>query len=1308
MPAPSTPISLTENQLLLWAGQRLWPNVPLYNVAFAFTILGPLDQAAFRAAFGRLIWQTDALMTLVDELDGTPRQILANAPPADLGIRDVSKAADPLLAATRWMQKRTAVPLNLRKCAYESTLLKLAGDTHIWYLNHHHMVTDGYSVGVLYRRMVECYQMVLSSSPEGESPRPSFRDFVLSANGYTRTAGYLAARSYWDQKLARSPEPIHFYGDSFRQRDSASHRLSVSLGRERTAALKSIAGRFPFLRGNLNISLFTIFATLVLAYLYKINGREDLTLGCPFHNRGTSADPDLAGLVMQIAVLRVRIEGGDTFLSLWRKVFADALESSRHSRFTIRNPHQKPHYDTVFNFLMVLFPDFAGALCDVDWIHPGHQEDKFVLTARDFGPAGDITLDFDFRRDILDERQSSRAADHFLRILDSFIEDQHNCIDTLDLLCDEERDELLVELNRTEVEYPRGLLLHQLFEKQVQRKPDAIAVVFRDRQLTYRELNEHSNRLARALLERGVGPEVLVGICFRSSIESIVAILAVLKAGGAYVPLDPASPPDRLSAILGETQLRIVLTLEKWSGVLPQSGLTVLRLDSEGDDLASLFGGEVECRAALEDLAYVMYTSGTTGMPKGVMVTHAGLCNRFLWEQETYRRRVDDRVLQQMSLNFDYSVLEIFMALIAGARLVIAEKDRCLDKGYLVNLIRDQRITIANFVPSQLRIFLADPLIHKCVSLRQVFSSAEVLDVALQEMFFRKLRADLYNTYGPTEATIDVTHWKCRKDDPSPVVPIGRPVGNAKLYVLDARQRPVPRGLTGELYIGGVPVARGYYRQPGLTAERFIPDPFSSRPGSRLYRTGDLVRYLPDGNLEFIGRADSQVKVRGYRIEPGEIVLALKRIESIADATVTAVEDASGSKRIVAYVVPHGGGPLPVPDVRRRLKDTLPEYMLPSQFILLESIPLTANGKVDRDVLPAPGRVQPGSDRAPVQPRTEVEIRLARIWKDVLNLESIGVDDDFFDLGGDSLQGINLLLEVEKEFGKDLPLSALYHHNTVERLAGLLQTGAITKTGRSLVPLRSSGHRPPLFIAPGIGGGLLYLRHLVSLLREDRPVIGLLNEHPDPRSGAASIEEIAADYLQQILAFQPTGPYYLAGHSFGGYIALEIARQLRRRGEAAVFLAILDSFPPGEQRPARWPDRIALHLDNLRNLTTLRGYYSYFMDRLNGVFLHLYRIRPVRRFVGILRITPRDQIVARVMAFSRYDPEPYPGDVILLKANQRPAFMTWDPMANWKNYLSGGLEVHEIPGDHGNLIKEPYVHALAEKLKACLDRFDQS
>ncbi|GAB4380654.1 MAG: amino acid adenylation domain-containing protein [Elainellaceae cyanobacterium] len=869
--------------------------------------------------------------------------------------------------------------------------------------------------------------------------------------------------------------------------------------------------------------------------------------------------------------------------------------------------------------------------------------------------------------------------------------------------------------NHTQMDYPRDSCIQQLFEAQVKRSPDAIAVISEGKSLTYKQLNQQANQLAHHLCTLGVKPETLVGIYVERSPEMIVGLLAILKAGGAYVPLTPGTPRDRLSFILAETQASIILTQAGLLNDLPIHQATVVCLDADWETIAGYSSENPDCQTTSSNLMYVIYTSGSTGQPKGVMVTHGGICNQLFWRQTTFPLTPTDRILQNIPFSFDPSVWQIFWALSFGAQLVLPRPGGHQDSAYLVNLIAEQQITVIALVPSMLRVLLEEKELDQCHCLRHVFCGGEALPGELQEQFYTRFQshAVLHNVYGPTEASIDATFWTCKPGTNHRIAPIGKPIANAQIYILDSNLQPVPVGEPGELYIGGDGLARGYLHRPELTAERFIPHPFKEQNSTgqeveitnltptsqspRLYKTGDLARYLPDGDIEFLGRVDYQVKIRGFRIELGEIEAVLNQDSSIQQSVVVAREDRPGDKRLIAYLVPAQGQTLVIRDVRSSLKEKLPDYMVPSAFVVLERLPLNSNGKVDRHALPAPELTRPAWAQPFVAPQTLVEVELCNLWAEVLGIESIGIADNFFDLGGNSLLAARLLTQIEAVFHKQLSLNTFLQAPTVQQQAHAVSEEQAVNSWKLIVPIQPSGSKPPLFCVHAKNGNVLQYYKLAHYLGNDQPFYGIQaqgiedNQPPHQR-----VEDMATAYIQELRSLQPCGPYFLSGYSFGGLVAYEMARQLQAQGQEVGKLILIDTY----NVRGEWFGRVSWHSHLRRQVGRVRREA---VTHLRNKFTH--RSSPTGE-----SIAPKTVNVVQTgceTAGKKYRPRPYTEQAVLIRATKA-ADQPWlkpmqiSPDLGWKPFVKGGLDIQEIDCHHFNLMLEPNVKILAQKLKQSL------
>ena len=1029
--------------VLSFAAERLWvldqlePGDPTYVILRATRLRGALDRGALGRSLTEIVNRHEVLRTTIGTRDGRPEPALREAAPVPVDVTHVDEAAlgDELAAEAKRTFDLESGPL------LRARLLSLGATDHVLVVTMHHIVSDAWTLGVFADELGALYGAFAKGEPSPLAPLSiQYADYARWQR--ERLAGEVLDRelSYWKKALEGAPYALDLPSDR-RRPPVESHRgarMPIAIGADVARSLADLCRRegvTPFM------ALLAAFEVMI----QRSTGQTDFLVGTPVANRAHAATEKLCGLFLNTLVMRAEAPPETPFRDLLRRVREAALGAYSHQDLpferlvTELSPERDRSRSPLFQVMFTLQNAASGALAlpgvEASPVSASIETSKFdltlILTDRGDGLGGF----FEYATDLFDASTIERWAGHFTALLASAIAAPDRAIGDLAMLSGDERQRVLVENNATAHEHPEDRLIHEIFADQVLRAPDAIALRFEGRDVSYVELDERSNQLAHALRERGVGSDVLVGVFCERSVEMLVALYGVLKAGGAYVPLDPDYPRDRLAFMLEDAAPRVILTQPHLADRLPASSAELVRLDADWDAIAkhpttSVPRGDL----ALGHLAYVIYTSGSTGKPKGAMNEHRGILNRIQWMQRAYHLGERDVVLQKTPFSFDVSVWELFWPLMFGARLVLAKPDGHRDPSYLADLIRSEGVTTLHFVPSMLAAFLEEPSVEQCSSIVRVMASGEALPPALAERFFAKLpRAGLFNLYGPTEAAVDVTAWACKAGDG--IVPIGKPIDNVQIYILDARLSPAPIGVAGDLYIAGVQVGRGYLNRPELTAERFVRDPFASDDSARMYKTGDVARWLPDGAIEYLGRSDFQVKIRGFRIELGEIEAALLRHASVREAVVVAREDQPGNKRLVAYLVASEGEAPTAADLRAFLKGELPDHMVPSAFVMLDALPLTASGKVDRKALPAPDegdRIDASAEYA--APRTPLEDRIATIWAGVLRVDRVGVHDNFFELGGDSILGIQIVARAQQARIGISPRH-VFEHQTIAELA---------------------------------------------------------------------------------------------------------------------------------------------------------------------------------------------------------------------------------------------------------------------------------
>ena len=1044
----------------------------------------------------------------------------------------------------------------------------------------------------------------------------------------------------------------------------------------------------------LSVVLLSALQALVLRY----TSQEDFVIGCRLANpqsaiNGTSSPEHPAFL------LRLDLSGDLPFRDLLSRCYAATLESRMHGssaladlmeELTTELGVQSPTFQLSFSYengnLAV-----ERERSPVESFHASPDVPVDLhLSVNDSGE--DLSLRAFYSQELFDADGIERILNHLEVLLRGAEQNPEQRLSNLPLLTQPERHQVLIEWNQNERDYPRDKCLHQLLEAQAERIPERVAVAQGERQLSYREFNQRANQLAHYLRSLGVGKDIKVGICLAPELEFAIAIIAVMKAGAACVPLDPNYPQERLAYMLQDSAACVLITQEGVFQSEVPAGCRILCLSRLREALCSQARTNPETESYPDHTAYVIYTSGSTGKPRGVLLSHAGLVNYLTAASEIFSVSEGDRTLQFCSVSFDIAIEEMFTTWIGGGTLVLRTAEMSLVVPEFLAWVERQKITILDLPTAYWHEW-----VHNFAELKRPIPPSVRLVIVGGEKASAKSfatwsnaardRVRWINTYGPTEASICVTAFEPRyaADAIPENLPIGRPVANCRIFLLDQRLNPVPIGVPGELYIGGVGVAQGYHHRAELTAEKFIPDPFSEGSGARLYKTGDMARYLPSGEIEFLGRRDDQVKIRGFRVELGEIEAALSKHPQVSEVAVVAREDVPGNKLLAAYLVPVGSFQPTTIELRHYLQQQLPDYMVPSSFVLLQAMPLTANGKVNRRGLPVP-EVEAKSDT--IAPATDpFQSQLVRIWEEVLGRKPIGIRDDFFELGGHSLLAARLMHRIGQALSKTVPLAILLEAPTIERLAAVLRQDGWSHHWSSLVLVQPAGSNPPFFCIHGVGGNVVGFHELAQHMKPDYPFYGLQSQGLDGKHPCHTrIEDMAAHYLNEIRTVQAKGPYHLGGFSLGGVVAYEMACQLLAAGDEVGLLVLFDTYADNPK-----PVKRSL-LDLLRHPTPAR--LRLLPEAVRKKVLRTIRMwRLPAHLKNVLRTNAR--------AAGQYRLQPYGGKATLLRAGD-----TWraseDPRAGWDR-LVRELKTIDIPGAHFDILREPHVSQLAECLKGCID-----
>lgn len=1315
------PVPLSAAQRRMWFFYQLQPESAVYNVPFAVRLKGRLSSTALGAAIKGILIRHEVLRTRIDRSGSFPMQVVEEASPDALTEVDLKSdpARESVLQTLLVEESRRPFDLS-RGPMLRATLIRMGDDEHVLVVVMHHIASDLWSWRIFLRELQILYGSLAADQFAELPPLPlQYADYATSERELT--GGRLLDRSlaYWKQKLAGVPAMLDLPSDrprlgamSFRGA-LARHSLPTAL----VDGLKQCS----------RVDDATLFMVLLAAFkvlVFRLTQQTDLVVGVPTAGRTDPQTEGLIGLFVNTLAVRSDLSENPPFNVFLQQIKTTVLEALSHAELPFDKlieelkPARVPGYLPLVQVMFTLQAaaneevQLAGLNATPIDIDPGTARFDLTLVAEQKVHGLDLVLEYS--TDLFDAGTARRTLGQFQALLEGVIADPRQRISQLPVLTAAERHQQLVEWNRTRMDFRGERGLHQLFEEQAERHPQREALVAGSRRLKYRELNERADRLAGHLRKLGVQRETRVAVFLTRDVEMVTTLLAILKAGGSYVAMDPAYPLERLSFILQDSCAAIVVTQRRLLSSLPPSLGKIVVIDelpAPRRDTDSMSWAPAPARG--RDLAYVIYTSGSTGRPKGVAIEHRNAVAFVSWAGTAFSARELGGVLAGTSICFDLSVFELFAPLSVGGKIVLAENPLALP-----NLPAADEVRLINTVPSVMREMLRVGL---PTSVETVNLAGEPLPSDLVDQLYSLPHiANVYDLYGPTETT---TYSTFTRRERRARATIGRPIANTELYILDRRLEPVPIGVTGELFIGGSGVARGYLDRPALTAERFIAHPFSARPEARLYRTGDLCRYRPDGKVEYLGRNDEQIKIRGFRIEPAEIESALRAHSGIRDAVVVASERAPGERRLVAYVVARPGTERErAVDYRAFLRRTLPEPMIPSVFVSIEAIPRTANGKVNRAALPDDSGGNRDPAQARVAPRDPLETQLVEIWEAVLETKPIGVNDRFFDLGGHSLLAVRLASVIEKTLDCRLPVAALFQAPSVAELAALMQARG-QPAPPAMVALQPKGHRPPLFLAHAMGGGNLWgYANIARALGDDQPVYAFKPCEPEQLSAFPTIESMAAHYLKEMRRAQPTGPYRLGGYCFGGNIAYEMACQLEAAGETVSLLALMNAWPAnGGHDRITWSPRVAVKFVGNVCHWTRRWCQWPVKTRLRFFRWKAQTAKKkFARWLGVGKPTKEGEIEllvdlsdipagerklwqAHLQALKDYHPSPYSGTITLLRTTGYPFFSSFDDAHGWRALAGERVAVRFVPGMHETIMVDPHVTSLARELRSQLD-----
>ena len=1305
--APGAAVPLTFAQQQVWLHAQLAPNSTLYNEPFTVHRKGPLDVPALERSFTEIVRRHEAWRTTFSIVDGQPMQLVH--PPFEIQLPLVDLRNLPQserdAAALRVAAEDASKPFDLATLPLmRARLVCLAEDDFRLFICCHHLIFDGVTgYQVFLPELISLYHAFSNGEP---SPLPDlsfqYPDYAVWQSELKRDFAKQKVE-YWCRQLGGTLPVLQLPTDR--------PRPTVDTFR---GAMRPFSLSFSISEGLRSLSRargVTLFMTLLAAFdtlLYRYSGQEEILVGSITAGRNHPGTEKLLGFFLNTIVLRTDLSGDPTFVELLERVRRVTIEALSHDDVPLNqivkelNPDRDLGRNPLFRVLLSLEPSLSevDAGWDLTAIDVETGASKFdlclVLDDRREGLTGRVI----YSTDLFDAVTIERLVECWQTLLQSIVANPGAHVSDVPILPERERHRQLVEFNETRKAYPLTLV-HERFKREAEKTPGATAVKCGDHVLSYRDLDFRATKLAHYLRSIGVGPDVVVALCLERSVEMVVGILGVLKAGGAYVPMDPAYPRDRLDFMLNDCGAAVLLTQSHLPSIKSSSrNVHVIPLDTEWDAIAA--GRETAAAVTIspDDLAYVIYTSGSTGGPKGVEITHRNLAQSTSARLDYYES-AKQKFLLLSSFAFDSSVAVIFHALCTGATLVLPGPEVKWGNGQISSLIFQNQISDILCIPSVYNELLQASEVSRLTSLRRVILAGESCARQVAELHYRLLPdAQLFNEYGPTEATVWSTVHRCEPHAPQSSIPIGRPISNTQLYVLDRNLQPLPLGVPGELCIAGDGVARGYLNRPELTREKFVRVPFAGDCDSRMYKTGDLVCYASDGVLRFLARLDEQVKIRGMRIELAEIEATLCEHPDVKESAVSV----EAEKKLVAHVVSTEQYATSTDELSAFLKSRLPDHMIPSTYKFVQALPRTPNGKVDRLALQAISEVPPeGAIAGPVSPRDSIEARLLTIWNEVLGIESSDVTQNFFQLGGHSLLAAKLLYRVETEFGQPLSLAFVFQAPTIELMADWLRNPDQSLRARTIVEIQPKGSQRPLF---WVRGGPRF-RLLAKKLGIDQPFLGLDIPFSDAIKLPAPyrIEDVASFLIRAMQEVQPHGPYSIAGLCVNAVIAYEMAIQLTMRGEEVGLLAMLDghnqAYYKNPLRDGRYTGRIKYHLSNIVR-SDIRGGSAYILKRLEEAR------RKLERTIWQLSAEQANSTRAGKMhnadavihpAFHRYEPAPYPGKVVLLQSGEWPEGDYFNFELGWRDLVQGGIDFHRIPGDHPSMFAEPNVDLVAAKLR---------
>lgn len=1429
----------TESQQEVWISCLLGGDDASrsYNLSVTLNLSGAFNRSYFEQSLQDLINRHETLRSVFT--DDAMQVCITAAGKLDLYFEELSsydETQKQSVIANYIKEDVNTVFDILNGPLYKLSLFKQDEYKHTLIFTAHHIICDGWSMGLFLEELGKLYSARVKEEPAGLAEADSFIQYALGQKKFSQSREYRQTEQFWLEQFGDGVPVLDIPVDFVRPpvRTTRSKRFDAVLDKELLAGIKALGSR---LGCSLAITLRAVFEVL----LYKICRQDDIVLGLPAAGQAVSGNYNLMGHCINLLPLRSNLQENISFMEYLKVRKFATLEAYDHQQFTFgsllkkltihRDASRVPLVSVVFSIDLGMSEAIHLEGLKSELLSNNRDYENFEIFVNATNSEDNFNLEWSYNTQLFKAGTIKQMMADYESLLDAFIKDPEIKIGDISLGDPSGYEAKLAEWNDTAVAYPKDKPVHKFVSSNAQSYPDKTAIRYRNTRLSYRELNEKANQLARFLIDQQVKPGDTIALALDRSADMLICLLAIMKSGAAYVPVDPEYPKKHIEYMLGDSSAKILLSSEKYKGAFAGEGIKEIIFEDIADQVSGYSGNDPDVDVKGSDLAYVIYTSGSTGQPKGIAIEHHSLCNFLFSMQKKPGISADDKLLAVTTISFDISGLELYLPLISGAELILADAGTARDGRELLDLVRSENISIMQATPSTWRI-MAESNWKEQLDLKAL-CGGEALPKDLAQLLLDRC-SSLWNMYGPTETTI----WSAVKqivasNDP---ITIGRPIGNTQIYILDQQLQPVPAGRTGEIYIGGEGLARGYLNKPELTSKSFVNDPFSKDGSGKIYRSGDLGKFMPDGEIQCFGRTDKQVKIRGYRIELGAIEEALTAQTGVKEAIVLAREDRPGDQRLAAYIVPEPGvylsgnelgseepvqlAPAQIASWKEGIKDLLPSYMIPGDYILLKKLPLLPNGKTDRKALPGPdalhkgrkkqdlpkttvektiakvweevlgidppglsddffelgghsltavqvmirleketgihlpittlfkvstlsqfaeqfqsaekerpvlpsainaeqensaGKIDQENSAGFVPPRTDIESLVAGIWAEHLGIDTVGVYDDFFELGGHSLMAVKVLNQLEKETGKRLPMATLFEHSTVEAMALMLKMDAKSITWDSLVPIKPHGHKMPLYIVHGAGLNVLFFNTLAKNMDPEQPVYGLqakgLNGIDQPLE---KIEDMAAYYISEIVGQNPKGPYALAGFSFGGIIAFEMAKQLKAMGKEVKMLAMFDTYAYQSDRY----DPLFTKFYNSTRYLTKQLLYTFTLLKEDPKRTIEYKTESLKRrliqfywrfkygkeqnqegFFGYANNID----IKNTQAWEKYVFTPYNGSIELFRAKKRTFYMDDFEYLGWKPFALKGINIHEIPGEHNYIFAPPNDKEFASILQQCLD-----